>query len=117
MRSLGLAPLSALSVAPDELVRLAADAGFDFVGLRVLAVTAEEPSYDLSPGSPLLADTLRALSDTGLSVVDAEFLRIDADTDRTTWLPALEASQALGATRLTVAALSLIHISELTRPY
>lgn len=104
MRSLGLAPLSALSVAPDELVRLAADAGFDFVGLRVLAVTAEEPSYDLSPGSPLLADTLRALSDTGLSVVDAEFLRIDADTDRTTWLPALEAAQALGATRLTVAA-------------
>ncbi|WP_260853171.1 sugar phosphate isomerase/epimerase family protein [Corynebacterium glyciniphilum] len=103
-RRIGLAPLTALSVSPDRLVRLAADAGFDFVGLRVLAVTAEEPSYDLSPGSPLLADTLTALSETGLSVVDTEFLRIDADTGRDTWLPALEASQALGATRFTVAA-------------
>ena len=104
MRPLGLAPLSALTVPPDRLVRLAAEAGFDFVGLRVLAVTTDEPSYDLSPGSPLLADTLAALAETGLSVVDTEFLRIDADTGRDTWLPALEASQALGATRFTVAA-------------
>ncbi|MEJ6549037.1 TIM barrel protein [Corynebacterium sp. USCH3] len=103
-RLLGLAPLSALTVPPDLLVRFAANAGFDFVGLRVLAVTAAEPSYDLSAGSPLLAATLRALDETGLSVVDAEFLRIDADTDRDAWLPALEASAALGATRLTVAA-------------
>ncbi|WP_291480033.1 sugar phosphate isomerase/epimerase [Corynebacterium sp.] len=103
-RPLGLAPLSALTVPPDRLVRLAADAGFDFVGLRVLAVTADEPSHDLSPGSPLLTDTLTALSDTGLAVVDAEFLRIDADTGPDTWMPALETAQALGATRFTVAA-------------
>lgn len=103
-RRLGLAPLSALTVSPDRLVRLAAGAGFDFVGLRVLAVTAEEPSYDLSPGSPLLADTLAALAETELSVVDTEFLRIDSDTGRDTWLPALEASQALGATSFTVTA-------------
>ncbi|MGP9723799.1 sugar phosphate isomerase/epimerase family protein [Corynebacterium sp. AOP40-9SA-29] len=104
MRSLGLAPLSALDVAPDELVRLAADAGFDFVGLRVLAVTPEEPHYDLSPGSPLLARTLEALDDTGLSVLDAEFLRLDATTGPDSWLPTLETAQALGATRFTVAA-------------
>lgn len=103
-RKLGLAPLSALTVSPDRLVRLAADAGFDFVGLRVLAVTTEEPFYDLSPGSPLLADTLTALADTGLTVLDTEFLRIDAGTDRDTWLPALEASRALGATRFTTTA-------------
>ncbi|MCJ7858313.1 sugar phosphate isomerase/epimerase family protein [Corynebacterium kalidii] len=103
-RPLGLAPLSALTVPPDRLVRLAAEAGFDFVGLRVLAVTDSEPVHDLSPGSALLADTLTALEETGLSVVDAEFLRIDADTGRDTWLPALEASQAVGATRFTVAA-------------
>ncbi|MDN6326262.1 MAG: sugar phosphate isomerase/epimerase, partial [Corynebacterium sp.] len=60
-RPVGLAPLSALDVAPDRLVRLAAAAGFDFVGLRVLAVTPEEPHHDLSPGSPLLARTMEAL--------------------------------------------------------
>jgi sugar phosphate isomerase/epimerase len=103
-RQIGLAPLSALAVAPDQLVRLAAEAGFDFVGLRVLGVTDTEPSYDLSPGSPLLAATLTSLKETGLSVVDTEFLRIDAGTDRSTWLPALEATAALGGTRFTVAA-------------
>lgn len=104
MRSIGLAPLSSLSVAPDTLVRLAADIGFDFVGLRVHAVTPDEPNYDLSPGSPLLERTLSTLSETGITVIDAEFLRIDADTGPDTWMPALEAASAVGATRFTVAA-------------
>ncbi|MDN5582810.1 MAG: sugar phosphate isomerase/epimerase family protein [Corynebacterium sp.] len=103
-RPVGLAPLSALDVAPDRLVRLAAAAGFDFVGLRVLAVTPEEPHHDLSPGSPLLARTMEALDATGLYVLDAEFLRLDATTGPDDWLPALEAARALGATRFTVAA-------------
>lgn len=106
-RPVGLAPLSALDVAPDQLVRLAAAAGFDFVGLRVLAVTPEEPHHDLSPGSPLLArtlETLEALDATGLYVLDAEFLRLDATTGPDDWLPALDAARALGATRFTVAA-------------
>lgn len=103
-RSIGLAPLSTLSTPPDVLVRHAAEAGFDFVGLRVSAVTPDEPTYDLGPGSPLLDRTLTALDETGLRVVDVEFLRIDEGTGRDTWLPALEAAQALGATRFTVAA-------------
>lgn len=104
IRSIGLAPLSALATPPDELIHQAADAGFDFIGLRVLAVTPDEPNYDLTPSSPLLSRTLTALAETGLRVVDTEFLRIEKDTDRNTWLPALESAQALGATRFTVAA-------------
>src|SRR5699024_10710231 len=104
IRNIGLAPLSALTTPSDELIRMAANAGFSFVGLRVLAVTPDEPHYDLAPGSPLLNRTLRALDETGLHVVDTEFLQVNAHTDRDTWLPALEAAGALGATRFTVAA-------------
>lgn len=103
-RPLGLAPLSALSVAPDQLVRYAAAAGFDFVGLRVRMVTKEESQFDLSPGSPLMASTKQALSDTGLYVVDTEFLQLNEDTNSEDWLPSLEAGAALGARSYTVAA-------------
>src|SRR5699024_1032426 len=71
-RQIGLAPLSSLSTPPDQLVRLAAATGFSFVGLRVIAVTPNEPVYDLSPGSPLLAATQQALKETGLYVLDTE---------------------------------------------
>lgn len=103
-RPIGLAPLSVLTTPPDQLVYLAAHAGFSFVGLRVIAVTQNEPVYDLSPGSPLLAKTLTALEETGLYVLDTEFLQINADTSRADWLPALEAAGVLGAQTFTIAA-------------
>lgn len=103
-RLVGLAPLSLLSTPPERLVRVAAEAGFDFVGLRVKAVTATERAWDLSPGSAGLGSTLAALRQTGLRVVDTEFLLVDAATTRADWLPALRAAAALGASSLTVAA-------------
>ena len=103
-RPIGLAPLSALSVPPDRLVRYAAAAGFDFVGLRVRMVTKEEAQFDLSPGSPLMASTVAALEETGLHVVDTEFLQVNADTNREDWMTSLEAGAALGARTYTVAA-------------
>lgn len=102
-RELGLAPLSMLSTPPPQLVREAAAAGFDSVGLRVRAVTEQEPSYDLSPGSPLLAETLEALRETGLRVEDIEFLLLDGTDQRDAWMRMLEAGQALSAGTLTVA--------------
>ncbi|MGD7001981.1 sugar phosphate isomerase/epimerase family protein [Corynebacterium halotolerans] len=103
-RPLGLAALSLLSTPPDEFVRIAADAGFDFVGLRVRRVTDAEPDYDLSPGSALQRRTLAALRDTGLQVIDTEFLLLDGSDQREQWLQALEAAAGLGAETLTVAA-------------
>lgn len=103
-RQIGLAPLSSLSTPPDQLVRLAAATGFSFAGLRVIAVTPNEPVYDLSPGSPLLAATQQALKETGLYVLDTEFLQVNADTTREAWLPALEAAGALEAKTFTIAA-------------
>jgi sugar phosphate isomerase/epimerase len=124
-RPVGLAQLSLLDTAPPDLVLIAAEAGFDFIGARVRPVTAQERPYDLQPGSPMLAETLRRVRDTGVRVLDTEFLLIDgtdgagapaagpdaraeargrADGQRDAWLGMLEAARALGAETLTVAA-------------
>lgn len=103
-RPIGLAALSLLNTPPDELIHIAAEAGFDFVGIRVRQVTPDEPSHDLAPGSPLQSRTRRALRDTGLQVIDTEFLLLDGSDQREQWLPALEAAAELGARTFTVAA-------------
>jgi len=102
-RRLGLAQLSLLDHDPPSLVDVAAQAGYDFVGVRVRTVTPSETPFDLSPGSPLLADTLRRMDDTGVGVEDIEFVLLDGVIGAETWKPALEAGAALGATSLTVA--------------
>ena len=99
---IGIAHLTLLALAPPELVTTAAEAGYDFVGIRVKAVTAGEHQYPMAPGSPMSRETLLRLSDTGLTVRDVEFLQLRPDTDRDDWMPALEAGAALGASTFSV---------------
>ncbi|MFE4544445.1 sugar phosphate isomerase/epimerase family protein [Arthrobacter sp. NPDC056727] len=103
-RPLGLAQLSLLNTAPPQLVAIAAEAGFDFIGARVRAVTPTERPYDLQPGSPMLKETLARMADAGVTVRDIEFLLLDGTDRRSAWLAMMEAGQALGAASLTVAA-------------
>ncbi|WP_026536869.1 sugar phosphate isomerase/epimerase family protein [Arthrobacter sp. 9MFCol3.1] len=102
-RPIGLAQLSLLNTAPPELVGIAAQAGFDFIGARVRPVTPTERPYNLQPGSPMLRDTLSRMQDTGVTVRDIEFLLLDGSDQREAWLRMMEAGQALGASSLTVA--------------
>ncbi|WP_202976042.1 sugar phosphate isomerase/epimerase family protein [Rothia uropygialis] len=104
-RTLGLAALSSLTTPPDELIHLAADAGFDVVGIRVQKVTEAEPFYDLSPGSPLRRRVLTALSETGLRILDTEFLLLDGSPNQQDhWERALDHAAGLAAQTFTVAA-------------
>lgn len=98
----GVAHLTLLRLSPPELVSTAAQAGYDFVGIRVKAVTSGEHQYPMQPGSPMSKETLHRLDDTGLAVRDVEFLSLGPDTGPTDWLPALEAGAALGAGTLSV---------------
>lgn len=102
-REVGLAQLSLLETAPPELVLIAAEAGFDFIGARVRPVTSAERPYDLQPGSPMLAETLANVRSTGVRIVDIEFLLMDGGDQRDAWLRMFEAGQALGARTMTVA--------------
>lgn len=102
-RRLGLAQLSLVDTAPPQLVSIAAEAGFDFIGARVRPVTPTERPYDLQPGSPMLKETVARMQDTGVRVEDIEFLLLDGSDQRAAWLQMMEAGQALGARTMTVA--------------
>src|SRR5699024_3131532 len=104
MTDIGIAHLSLLHLEPDELVDVAAEAGFDFVGLRVRGATPAEDIPDQRPGSPMSRATIARLQDTGVRVRDIEFLSLDGTTGYEEWMPMLEAGAALGATTLTLAA-------------
>ena len=99
---IGIAHLTLLRLSPPELVATAAEAGYDFVGVRVKAVTEGEHQYPMQPGSPMSRETLRRLDDTGLTVRDIEFLTLRPDTGPDDWRPALEAGAALGASTFSV---------------
>ncbi len=91
-----------LDVSPPEMVAFAGEAGFDSVGLRVSAATPEEEPWPISPGSPMLGETLRRLDDTGVRVLDVEVVRLQPDTKREDYERTLEVGARLGARYITV---------------
>ncbi|MGH3191156.1 MAG: sugar phosphate isomerase/epimerase family protein [Streptosporangiaceae bacterium] len=91
----GLEHLTLLGLAPPEFVRVAARAGFAAVGLRVAPVAAGEEPWPMSPGSPMLAQTVRRCADAGIEVLGVEAVRLGPralDCE-----PVLEAAAELGA--------------------
>lgn len=100
--TLALAHLSVLMCGPPEVARIAAASGFTHIGVRVLPATPTERRYPLSPRSPLVRETKRALDDSGVGVLDIEALNLDGTISRETWLPQLEVGAELGATVLNI---------------
>ena len=80
MRTLSLAALTLLDVPPPEQVRIAAQAGFTHVGLRLLPATPSDPDYAMLGDTPAVRDTLAALMATGVRVSDVEIVRLFLDT-------------------------------------
>ena len=94
--------LTMLDVSPPDLVSAAAEAGFDFVGLRVHPAAPGEEPWPMGAGSPMLEETLRRLEDTDVRVLDVEVFRLLPDTRVSDWEPAFEAGARLGARYATV---------------
>jgi sugar phosphate isomerase/epimerase len=69
-----------LDTTPPELVTVAAAAGFRTIGIRLTATpSVGVPPYDILREGPLLRETLLRLADTGVSVLDTEFLRFEPE--------------------------------------
>jgi len=75
-----LAALTVLELSPSEMVEVAARAGYDFVGLRPIPATPDEPSFPLLSDERLLRETCRRIRDTGIKVADIEILRLKPET-------------------------------------
>lgn len=75
--AISLAFLTVFDIGPLEAIRVAAAAGYDMVGVRLLpAAAAGEPDYPLLTDDALLADVKRALADHAIRVGDVEIIRL-----------------------------------------
>src|SRR5215467_12083890 len=92
-----LAHLTILSCSPPDLIEVASEAGYDYVSLRPIAVTTNEPKYPFGEDKNLLKQTKNTLTATGLRLLDIELARILPDMNIKTFLPAFEAAAELGA--------------------
>jgi sugar phosphate isomerase/epimerase len=92
-----LAHLSALDLTPPELIMVAAEGGYDYVGLRLVAVTPGGAAWDLKNDKRMRGLTKAAMAHTGVGVLDVELARIEPDTDVRSFLDCLEGGAEIGA--------------------
>ena len=96
-RAIGLAALTVLECSHDSQVRIAAQAGYTHVGLRLVPVAGQP--YDHPLDLPLLE---ACLQDTGVRVLDVEVFRLTPGTKVVDWENVLAVSQRLGASDILV---------------
>jgi sugar phosphate isomerase/epimerase len=102
-RQISLAHLTVLDTTPPELVNVAAAAGFRTIGIRLTATpSVGVPPYDCLHEGPMLRETLARLADTGVSVLDTEFLRFEPEYPVGIPEGFLEVSARLGAKHVLV---------------
>ena len=103
MRRISLAHLTVLDTTPPELVSVAAAAGFPSIGIRLTATpSVGVPPYDMLREGPMLRETVARLADTGVSVLDTEFLRFEPEIPVGVPEGFLEVSARLGAQNVLV---------------
>ena len=96
-RDIGLAALTVLELSPQDQVSLAAQVGYDFVGLRLIPVAGQPHQHAVDA-----AAIERRLADTGMKVLDVEVFRLDAETSVADYEPMLEICARLRASDLLV---------------
>jgi len=99
---LSLACLTALPVAPPDWVRLAARLGCRHVGIRLLPAAPGGTAWPLMTDAAMLADTLAAMDETGVSIFDLEIVRLNERFDVEPLRGFLEVGRRLGAKAILV---------------
>ena len=96
-RPIGLAALTVLELPHEEQIRVAAQAGYTHVGLRLVPVAGQpyQHSFDVSAVE-------RTLVEHGVRVLDVEVFRLTPETKFADFEAVLEASARLKATELLV---------------
>jgi sugar phosphate isomerase/epimerase len=102
--ALSLSYYTVPELTPPAAVHVAADAGFCFVGLRLLH---GQPGRDLAPllaDAALRRETMRAMADRGLDALDASGARLVADSDVDAFDSFLDAAAEMGARHILATA-------------
>lgn len=109
MRPLAVAHLTALDLAPVDLVREAARAGFSAVGLRLHPVLPGATAYPVASGSPAARELKTVLAGEGVQIGDIEFVSLTPQFRLGDHEGLLAAGADLGASSLTVSGDDLDH--------
>lgn len=103
LREYSLAYLTAYQCTPADAIRVAAKAGYAWVGLRPWPVAPGAAYQDLLENPVAMRETLAAMRDTGIRVFDVEIVRIGEDFDARAWGDRFDAAAPLGARAVLVA--------------
>jgi sugar phosphate isomerase/epimerase len=86
------------------MVSCAAEAGYSHLGLRLLPVLQQFPlQYPIIGEASVVREVLRRLADTGIKILDVEFIRLEPDTRIADFVPMLEAGAGFGAQHVLAA--------------
>lgn len=100
--SYSLAQLTALHLNPPQMVELAAGAGYDQVGVRLLPAAPGGVAYPLMEDRAMLRETLAWMQDTGVKIFDLELIRLGAAFDPEDYRAFFEVGAQLGAKAVLV---------------
>jgi sugar phosphate isomerase/epimerase len=98
-----LAYLSSHRCTPAQAVRIAAQTGYPYVGLRLWPNAPGAPQQHLLGQPEALRETLAAQRDTGVGVFDLEIIRINEQFDPHTWDALYDVGAQLRAKAILVA--------------
>lgn len=104
MRTYSLAYLTANASTVPQAVRIAAELGYAYVGLRVQPNGPGAPYQTLIGDTALLRETQALMRDTGVGVYDLEIIRIGEQFKVSDHAALMDIGQTLGAKAVLVAA-------------
>lgn len=92
-----LAQLTVLHASPVEMVKIAANCGYDYVSMRQIYMGLPgEPDYDLSKNKEMMDKTEKLMKETGIKLLDIELARIFDGMDVNSYERAMETAVRLG---------------------
>lgn len=121
-----MAFLTGASFTAPDAVAVAAEVGYQHVGLRLLPNGAGGQFQALIDAPEAMRETLALLKDTGVQVYDLEIVRIGEAFNANDYLPLFDAGQRLGAKAVLIAgddpdparlAASYARLCEAMRPF
>ncbi len=92
---LSLAFLTVQGCPPLDHVRIAAAAGYDSVGLRIIAPLGLDLAHPVVGNRTLIGELKSMAADLGITFLDGEVFTLRPDTDIESWLPVIDTAAEL----------------------
>ena len=99
---ISLAFLTLFELPPHEAIKIAAEVGYDMIGLRLLPARLEEKSYPLLEDKNYLKTVTALLKSLSIKVSDIELIRIKSDFKTSNFKKIFECGAELQAQYVTV---------------